>query len=541
MMSLLILIPLLMAVGAYWLPRTGAQAALLASQVATAVLAVAQAVPLLRSGGQIRETLGGTDQALNIELLGTGTSLGLVVLTSVLVLAASVCALRFANQKFVLLLLLFQAIVNGLFLTDDVFNLFVLLEVVTLVMVLLILFIKERRSIYDALYYLIIQIIGMSFFLLGIAYLYRAVGQLSLSLIALSIASGGVTANQLIVPLALMLTGLALKIGLFPLMSYVPRFYGNPGAPVVVLMLSSSVLATAVMYWIARLAWAFSPVLDIKPLLLLLGFTTAIGGAIKALAQRDARMLLAFSTVSQAGLMLIALGAGTAVSERGFIAHLFAHALTKALLFIGVGALAESAGSSDLSVIRQQIWRTPILGAAFVASALSMMGFPFTAGGVSKYWIVEGISGHGWIYWGVWLVNLGTTLIMAKLILPKRALGVPSPAAAPENQTAIVTSPIPWYVQAVFGVLALLLLVFGFTGLSLNITLSALATKAWQIAILAAVALFLLYVWSRIIPKDWSGRAQSVLGNALALPDACLAVAAFFAAVLLLFLVLGVV
>jgi len=550
-MSLLILIPLLMGVVAYWFPRTGALAVLLASQAVTLGLAATQVIPLIRTGSSIRETLGGTDRALNIELLATATSMGLVVLTGVLMLAASICALRFVNQKFVLLLLLLQAVLNGLFLTDDVFNLFVLLEVVTLVMVLLNLFIRERRSIYDALYYLIIQIIGMSFFLLGIAYLYRAVGQLSLSLITASIAAGMVTGTQLLVPMALMLTGLALKVGLFPLMSYIPRFYGNPGAPLVVLMLSSSLLSTAVLFWIARIVWAFSPLLDIRPLLLILGFATALGGAVKALVQRDARMLLAFSTVSQAGLMLIALGGGTALSERGFIAHLFAHALTKGLLFIGVGVLTEAYGTCDLFVIRERIWQTPLLGAAFAVGALSLIGFPLTAGGVSKYWIVEGA--HGWLYWGIWLVNLGTTMVMARLLVPRSWLGLaPVGPSEPTFKASDFAAPVadgtptgrmglvPTYVQITLAALTLLVLLFGFTGLNLSITWLAFANKAWQILLLAALALFLTRIWPRIAPTSWYAQLQPSLTNALALPDACLAVAAFFAGVLLLSMVMGV-
>ena len=562
-MSLLIVIPLFMGVVAYWFPQVGARAVMLATQVAILFVSIAHALVLLRSGETVREPLGGTDPALNIELLGTGTSMSLVVLTALLMLGTAICALKYANQKFVLLLLILQSVVNALFLTDDVFNVFVLLEVLTMIMVLLNLFIKERRSIYDALYYLIIQIVGMSFFLFGLAYLYRAVGQLNLSLIAAAVAGGGVTATQLLVPMALMLTGLALKLGLFPLLSYVPRFYGNPGAPVVVLMLSSAVVSTAVMYWIARLTWAFEPVLDFRPVLLVLGFATAVVGAVKALAARDARILLAFSTVSQAGLMLIALGSGTLLTEQGFITHLFAHALAKALLFFAVGALGAQYGSTNLNFIRQGIWQQPVVGAAFAIGALSMLGFPLTAGGVSKYWIVEGI-GSGWEYWGLWLVNLGTALVMVKLLLPPQVFSA-SPSdfdMQPGSQTSYSTEQprygfqpastyrtdtisgavpqLPRYVQGLLLAISLIILLFGFGGLDFSITWLAFLTKAWQIALLTLLALLLTYLWRH---NGFSARypqLQQFVGTSIALPDACLMVAVFFAGMVFAALLLGV-
>jgi len=610
-MALVIILPLLLGVGAYWLPLVGAKIVLVASQVATIGLTIWLLLQAMALGGSrstgLVETMGGTNRYLNIELLGTPVSLGLVLLAGILFLATSICAIRFAINKFVLLLLVLQSLVNALFLTDDVFNLFVLLEVVTLVMVLLILYLKEKRSIYDALYYMIIQIIGMSFFLLGLAYLYRAVGQLSMTLIAAAISSGGVTPTQLIIPFALMLTGLALKVGLFPLMSYVPRFYGNPGAPVVVLMLSSAIMATVVIFWIARLSWAFEPVLDTKPILLVLGICTAVIGAAKALVQRDARMLLAFSTVSQAGLMLMALGTGSGYGERGFITHLFAHALAKALLFFCVGAFTEAYGTCNLAVFRERIWHHPILAAALMLAGLSMVGFPLTFGGISKYWIMSSVGGNLALYWLAWLANLMTALVIVRLLVPshisathlfrnsvgnsvvsrRRWRGSSTDGIAITRHSArsrriqelshseavvsrrrsrgsstdgILHKPIPRYVLAVLASLAFLVALGGLFGTELirnllggsyTIDPSALALKALQILLLVGLAWTLTQLQRRYFDTNleqltstsqlWHRRLHTTLGNSLALPDACLLIAGFFAGIVLISLLSGVI
>jgi len=414
-MVLLVLVPLLLGVVAYRVPLPVSKVLILISQLG----AIAFTLDLLRIAlqqGTVWQQLGGDDRRLYIELAGTPVSLSLTILTSLLMLGATLVGWRFATHKLLLLYGILQGLVSGIFLTDDIFNLFVLLEVLTIVMVLLNVYKKEVRVVYDALYYLIIQIIGMTFFLLGLAYLYRATGQLSMTLINQVIDSGSVNGRMLVLPFALMLCGLGLKVGLFPLYSYVPRFYGNPGAPLSVLMLSSSLLSTAILFWIARIAWAFAP-LNTAPMLLALGFLTAVAGAVKALAQRDARLVLAFSTVSQSGLALIALGSGTAMSQRGFIAHLFAHAIAKALLFLAVGALLDRGESSDVANVRQVVWRYPVIAVAMVLGAISLIGIPLTAGGISKYWIMSG--GPNWlIEASTWVVTLGTALIMAKLLLP---------------------------------------------------------------------------------------------------------------------------
>jgi len=629
-MVLLVLVPLLLGVVAYRAPIKVAKGLIVFSQLAAMAFALFMLFRSLRVGEMI-QTLGGADRRLYIELAGNPITLALVVLVAVLLLAATVCGLKHATHKLILLYGILQGLMSGIFLTNDIFNLFVLLEVVTLVMVLLNVYRREVRSVYDALYYLIIQIVGMTFFLFGLGYLYRATGQLSMTLITQTINTGLIPAQSLVIPFALILVGLGLKVGLFPLFSYVPRFYGNPGAPISVLMLSSSLISTAALFWIARVAWAFRP-LNTGPLLITLGTLTAFAGAAKALAHHDARLVLAFSTVSQAGLALIAIGSGTATSDRGFIAHLFTHALAKALLFLAVGALVEKTHSSKLEDIRHEVWRHPLVALSMAVGAISLIGIPLTAGGVSKYWIMSG-SGNPLVEAITWLITLGTALIMGRILVPHHSVitakvqerldngflqnsrlrshvyrafdfdapvdssPIPEPVFALDGSGLMVSGvgasrpmgsvqrestssvdepePMPWAgpepppitgpvpvgpqpfpvrspIAAVLAAMVVMVLVMGMAGTNAmgalmgsyyGISGYGMLTKALQLAALIIGASALIWWLPR--NKWWprtalTGGFRDRLARSLALPDAILAAAMFFAAVLLFAFLPGV-
>jgi multicomponent Na+:H+ antiporter subunit D len=435
----------------------------------------------------------------------------------------------------VLLYLAFQGLINGLFLTDDIFNLFVILEVMTLVMVLLNVFHSETRSIYDALYYLIIQIAGMAFFLLGVAFFYRATGVLSMTLIAEAVAGGQVSPQTLAVPFALLLAGLGMKVGLFPLFSFVPRFYGNPGAPISALMFSSSLICTASLYWIAKITVAFNLAYS-SSLLLGLGFITAIAGAIKALAQRDIRIVLAFSTVSQAGLALMGLSAGSGPDHPGFLAHLFTHGIAKALLFLGAGYLIKQYGTADVHILRRYIWLHPPVAVALVIGALSLIGVPLTAGAVSKYWIMAAAVGPI-AQFLPWLVTFGTTLVMAHILLPLLIPEIDSwkSPILPEGLLRHA-SRTPFHLTLIL--LTALVMTLGWVGPEFfswliggqfQISWMAQGVKALQ---LAGVIIFF---WSlhRFVPRPRISGASRFLASSFALPDSAAALAAFTALVLL--------
>ncbi|GAB2469649.1 complex I subunit 5 family protein [Xylanimonas ulmi] len=532
-MVALVLLPVLLGVALYKAPTAPAKALAFAGQGWLAWRAVTLLARTVREGPTL-EVLGGGDGFVYIALRGERAALALVVLTVVLVTAALAHALGepYFDNRLLLLLLVLQGLVAGVLLTDDVFNLFVLFEVATLTTILLVMFKRDRRNTYDGLYYLMVQIVAMTFFLFGLAYLYRVFGVLSVTEIAAMVGQG-VDGRALVAPFAFMVTGLALKAGLFPLFSFVPRSYANPGAPTVVLMLMSGVLVTAALFWVARLVDLFAPALDVSGFLAVVGLVTGVAGAAKALAQRDIRLLLAYSTVSQAGLVTLGLAAGTAAASGGAIAHLANHALAKSALFLTAAAIGRRYGSVRLDEIRGVARRMPLVTALSAVAVLGMLGAPFTGGAWSKDLIASGAAGT-WVEAAVWVVNIGTALVFVRYCA--MFFGTPPPPLAPAAAPA-PTRAVRLGQGAKVGVVVALTLACLATGvlavptahllLGADVAVSAGTTAAKAAAFAATIAVALL---AHRYLGPAARRLRAPLTRTLSLPYACLALTVFFAA-----------
>lgn len=521
-MVALVLVPVLLGVGLYKLPPAAARVLALVGQLGLGGGAVALLARTARDG-EVVEVLGGTQRLLHLSLRADAVAATFVLLSVVLFAAAIVFVMgeRYASTTLLLLLLALQGMTVGIFLVDDVFTLFVLFEVATLVGILLVMFRAERRSVYDGLYYLTVQIVAMLFFLFGVAYLYRTFGVLDVSEIG-RLVTAGVDPRALVLPFAFLLTGLALKAGLFPLFSYVPRSYGNPGAPTVVLMLMSGVLVTGAMFWAARLVDLVVPVLDLRGFLVAVGLSTGVAGAVKALAQQDVRLVLAYSTVSQAGLVLIGLAAGTATATGGGLLHLVNHALLKSVLFLAAGVVVRAYGTADLAQLRGVGRRLPWVAGASIVAVLGMVGAPLTGAAASKDLILLGSS--GWVEVAAWVVNAGTMLVFLKY--GAMFLGSPAtPATAPRRgvdrtQRAVVLSLTAVALAA--GVLAPQLSEL-MLGPDVVATVGLSVTKVGAFVLLAAGAYLL-----RRAALPFGRQVRGALQTSLSLPQSVVALTAFF-------------
>ncbi|WP_425953719.1 complex I subunit 5 family protein [Xylanimonas sp. McL0601] len=522
-MVALVLVPVVLGVALYRLPLRAAQVLALAGQGWVAWRAVSLLTRSTRDG-MFAEVLGGSDHLLYISLRGERTALTFVLLTVLLFTAALVWTLRssYADNKLLLLLLVLQGLSAGIFLTDDVFNLFVLFEVATLTAVLLVMFKKDRRNTYDGLYYLVVQIVAMLFFLFGVAYLYRTFGVLSVTEIGLMVQQG-VDGRALVLPFAFMLTGIALKAGLFPLFSYVPRSYGNPGAPTVMLVLMSGVLVKGALFWLARLIDVFAPALDLGVFLVVVGLVTGVAGAAKALAQTDVRLLLAYSTVSQAGLITIALATGSAASSGGAVLHMVNHALLKTVLFLTAAMIVRRYGTARLAELRGVARRMPLVAVVSAVAVLGMVGAPFTGGGASKDLILAGAGGT-WAAVAIWVVNAGTMLVFVKYAAmffgtPERE---PVRDGAHANKTGVVVA------------LALVCVAAGVLAPQLAYVLVGDAVAVPAGTTLAKVAAFALLLAGALLAHRFATpaarRLRGPLEQTLSLPQACLALTVFFGA-----------
>jgi len=536
----LVLAPIILGVIGYYLPRVIATAIMLLGQGFLIAWAW-QLYQRARAAGPFYEGLGG-DRPLYISFRGEQTALALVLLTVLLSTAALLYTLNepYFSTRLLLLMLILQGLSIGILLTDDIFNLFVLIEVSSLVGVLLTMYRQGLRSAYDGLYYMTVQVVAMMFFLFGVAYLYQMFGVLSVS--EMVAAAGTVPPRALLLPVAFILTGIAVKVGFFPLFSYIPHAYGNPGAPIAVLAMLSAVVVSGSVYWLSRLMETFAPLASMEPFVAVAAVLTVIAGAIKALGALDIRVFLAYSTVSQMGLIALGLVAGE-VSKDGAIFHIVTHAVAKALLFFAAGVILDAYGTARINQIRGALRRCPVAGAAIILSLLSLAGLPFTAGGISKYWLTYNVA-NPWLTAAMWLSTALTVLISLRFAMI--LIGTPA-TARPVGR---------WHggKEAVVLVLTIALLALGIFGNRLvpgvvnwqgDIALASALEKGLITLAIGAVAVLVLRLLLRS-PESTQGQVMQRLAyritrdGALSLPDAVLVMTGFFVAALAAGLFLGV-
>ncbi|MCL1989924.1 MAG: hypothetical protein FWG67_03445 [Defluviitaleaceae bacterium] len=423
LMASLILLPVIFGIVLYKLPLKLGKVVLLGVQACLLALAV---FLFLQTGDhqELYTILGGDHLILNIVLRADRLSMLLVLTNNFLFGLGFVYKMRdkFFDGKIMLLYLILQGLTSGIFLTDDFFNLFIFFEVSTVLTTLLLMFKKEGRVVYDALYYLITQMISMMFFLLGVGFLYRMFGMLSISgvahLIPYAIADG--RAGELVLPFSLMMAGLCFKLGIFPMHGWVSRAYALNSAPITQIAVMSSIMMKTSLYWLFHFHEMFLAAFDYSLLFIVFAVATSIYGAIKAISQKDLRLMLAYSTVSQVGFMLAARFLGDTYSVVGSSYHIITHALFKMLLFLSLGLIIRKYKTADIREIRGLMKNVPFAGVLTIIGMLSITGFPFTSGSVSKYFMSAGL-GHIWLEVLFWVMSFCTILVFvkyAKIFLP---------------------------------------------------------------------------------------------------------------------------
>jgi multicomponent Na+:H+ antiporter subunit D len=251
----------------------------------------------------------------------------------------------------------------------DLFNLYVVLELSSLLSVVLVA--KEGRSaaVWAALRYLLLAGVGMTLYLFGLGLVYGRTGVLAIA----SLSQTDFSEPSLRIGVGLLLSGTAVKAGVFLLGLWLPPAHGQ--APTEISALLSGVVVKLGIVTLARIAEAF----PIEPVLLSLGILTGLGGLVYALWERDLKILLGHSTVSQLGYMLIGLGLG---AREAALFYTVAHGLFKALLFLSAGMAVEAKGARTLAELKGGLPRPVVLGLALGTWAI--VGLPPLAGFAGK-------------------------------------------------------------------------------------------------------------------------------------------------------------
>ena len=299
-------------------------------------------------------------------------------------------------EKYYTLFLLLTGSMMGFVLTGDLFNMYVMIEIMTFAAVALTAF---RNGLYKSIEagfkYIVIGSIGSSFILLGTCLLYAQVHTLNIAQISALLHSNYTPVT--IFALALMLTGYGVKAFLVPCHTWPPD--AHMSAPSSISMLLSGVMSKTGIYALIRILFMLYQSIGLNRvefLIIFWGTVTMLIGVSMALIQTDFKRLLAFHSVSQIGYIVTALGVGLALNSKvavvgtmGGLYHMLNHATFKCLLFLCAGAVLYRTGTTDLNSLGGLSKKMPYTTILFMIGAASISGLPPFNGFVSKWLIYQ--------------------------------------------------------------------------------------------------------------------------------------------------------
>jgi len=298
-----------------------------------------------------------------------------------------------------LLLIMISGIV-GIGLADDLFNLFVFFEVMSIPSYILVAFDKNRWEPTEAaMKYLVMSVFGSLLALMGISIVFMYTGTLDLGTLAEHTAE--LDDLKAVGAVSLIVIGFGVKAAVVPLHTWLPDAHSAAPSGISA-MLSGIVIEAGLITMIKALGvW---PEVNTGVLLIILGVAGMFVGNFIAMVQRDLKRMLAYSSIAQMGYVLTALGLAFAYLDtggdygfRGGFFHILNHAVMKGGAFLCAGAILHSIGTRDLEEMRGIGRKIPLVGVAFAFFALALAGMPPLNGFISKFFICRaGIDVGGW-------------------------------------------------------------------------------------------------------------------------------------------------
>jgi multicomponent Na+:H+ antiporter subunit D len=463
--ALQVVIPLMAAPGCVLL-RNGRAAWLLAAVVTWIAFAIALTLLIqVDAHGPISYALGDWAPPYGIEyridLLGAFVLVIVAGIGAVVMPFARISVERELPRErvylFYVMYLLSLTGLLGIAITGDAFNLFVFLEISSLSSYVLISLGRDRRALTAAFRYLIMGTIGATFYVIGIGLLYMMTGTLNMADLAARLPPL-MHLRVIQAALAFLLVGISLKLALFPLHLWLPNAYAY--APTVVTVFLAATATKVSVYVMIRILYTVFgglvlPEGAIQGALMGLGMLSMIAAALVAIFETNVKRLLAYSSLSQIGYMVLGLGMGSAIGLAAGIIHIFNHALIKAALFMAMGCAFSRAGAVTIKDLAGLGRRMPVTMAAVVVGAMSLIGVPLTVGFVTKWYLIRAALEMG--AWPVALVILLSGLLA--LIYSWRIVEAAYFAPAPEGREAVREAPLGMLLPLVF--LAGACIVFG--------------------------------------------------------------------------------
>ncbi len=386
---------------------------------------IAMAAGQVFSGRVLSAALGGYTEPYGIALVMDGFSWVAAALIALITLLVALFAL--SDKKYTSgFFFYYHLMTAGMFivtLTGDLFTMFVGFEIIAIAAYVLIAYEDTSTGLVAGFKYLILSSTGILFFLFGIFLVYRDLGTLSIAVAkeALEVTGGIRNTPAIHLAVASFCVGIGVRTAFIPFHTWLPEAHAYAPHPVSAVL--SGVLIKVSYFAMVRILLQFGGVY-LFDLLLWIGAVTAFIAVISALAQSDAKRLLAFHSISQMGYVLAVFSAGSAVALTASFFYAVNHALFKSLLFLTVGTAVEYSGDRNLYRMKPMGRRMPLFAAAFFVGALSISGIPPFNGFAGKGLITLGMKGSP-AYILLWITGFCTIASFIKL----SRIYLPGPAA----------------------------------------------------------------------------------------------------------------
>lgn len=301
---------------------------------------------------------------------------------------------------------------NGAFLTADLFNLFVFFEVLLAASYGMLLQNADRSRTNAATHYVVINLFGSALFLIAVALLYGVTGTLNMSDLSQKInATSGSSRGLVMAAGFILLLVFSIKAALLPLNFWLTGTYGRALAPVSALFALMTKVGVVAIARLLTLLFPEGSVINghMSNVLLIVAPLTMLIAACGALAAREVKVLIGWTVVASAGLMITAIAIGSPMALSGALFYMLGSTIATALLFLNAAAIdAPGAARTTGAASKNNAW--PVIATLFFVGAAAAAGLPPFSGFIGKTIVLVGATQHAWMTWVFY------TVLMAGLL-----------------------------------------------------------------------------------------------------------------------------
>lgn len=343
----------------------------------------------------IVEMLAGWQPPLGINLYYGPLGGFLASIFSVLGLIVWIYSFQYMKEepieRFYMLFMLLVAGATGIVLTGDIFNLFVFLEITAISAYSLTAFLRKRHGAEAAFKYILMGSLASTFILIGILILYAFTGTLNMADLAVRMENVPYAAKILV--LILFLVGFGIEAEIFPLNGWAPDAYSEAPTPIGAIF--GGIVVKAGIYALVRILFTVFALSSTFYFIALMGIITLLVAEMAAIRQGQIKRMLAYSSIGQMGLVLIAFGVGSGDAMYGALFAMFNHAVIKPMLFFAAGYLLFYSVTDNLDDLNGLGKKRPWSAFIFSIGALAIIGLPPFSGFWGKFYILTALANKG--------------------------------------------------------------------------------------------------------------------------------------------------